>query len=111
MNKNKRPKVVNNEPNQNVKSKEAAIRSCSVKTVFLKISQNSQENTCARVSFLIKLYVADVNIMGAVEDPDIPGRPRDTIITKPPILDAAAPLDPSLRHIVSSVKYITQVKF
>ena len=49
--------------------------------------------------------------MGAVEDPDIPGRPRDTIITKPPILDAAAPLDPSLRHIVSSVKYITQVKF
>ena len=25
------------------------------KKVFLKISQNSQENTCARVSFLIKL--------------------------------------------------------
>ena len=25
---------------------------CSVKKVFLKISQNSQENTCARVSFL-----------------------------------------------------------
>ena len=28
---------------------------CSVKKVFLKISQNSQENNCARVSFLIKL--------------------------------------------------------
>ena len=28
-------------------------RRCSVKTVFLEISQNSQENTCARVSFLI----------------------------------------------------------
>ena len=31
---------------------------CSVKMlnkVFLEISQNSQENTCARVSFLIKL--------------------------------------------------------
>ena len=28
---------------------------CSVKTVFLKISQNSQEDACARVSFLIKL--------------------------------------------------------
>ena len=28
---------------------------CSVKKVLLKISQNSQENTCARVSFLIKL--------------------------------------------------------
>ena len=24
---------------------------CSVKKVFVKISQNSQENTCARVSF------------------------------------------------------------
>ena len=28
---------------------------CSVKKMFLEISQNSQENTCARVSFLIKL--------------------------------------------------------
>ena len=28
---------------------------CFVKKVFLVISQNSQENTCARVSFLIKL--------------------------------------------------------
>ena len=27
---------------------------CSVKKVFLEISQNSQEITCARVSFLIK---------------------------------------------------------
>ena len=27
----------------------------SVKKVFLEISQNSQEQTCARVSFLIKL--------------------------------------------------------
>ena len=30
-------------------------QSCSVKKLFLEISQNSQENTCARVSFLIKL--------------------------------------------------------
>ena len=28
---------------------------CSVKKLFLEISQNSQGNTCARVSFLIKL--------------------------------------------------------
>ena len=28
---------------------------CSVKKLFLEISQNSQENTSARVSFLIKL--------------------------------------------------------
>ena len=30
---------------------EAIVQSCSVKKVFLKISQNSQENTCARVCF------------------------------------------------------------
>ena len=28
---------------------------CSIKKVFLEILQNSLENTCARVSFLIKL--------------------------------------------------------
>ena len=30
-------------------------RICSVEKVFLKISQNSQENVCARVSPLIKI--------------------------------------------------------
>ena len=30
----------------------------SVKTVFSKISQNSQENTCARISYLIKLQAS-----------------------------------------------------
>ena len=34
---------------------EALIRRCSGKKVFLEISQNSQENTCARDPFLIKL--------------------------------------------------------
>ena len=34
--------------------KEAVAKRCSVKKVFLEISQNSQEKTCARVSFLIK---------------------------------------------------------
>ena len=29
---------------------EAVVRTCSVKKVFLKISQNSQEKTCARAS-------------------------------------------------------------
>ena len=33
------------------------IRRCSIKKVFLKISQNSQENVCARFSFLIKTQV------------------------------------------------------
>ena len=32
------------------------VQKCTVKKVFLKISKNSQENTCARVSFLIKLH-------------------------------------------------------
>ena len=30
---------------------------CSVKKVFLEMSQNSQESTCARVSFLVKLQI------------------------------------------------------
>ena len=33
---------------------EVAVRRCYVKKVFLKILQNSQEYTCARVSFLAK---------------------------------------------------------
>ena len=36
-------------------SAESAARRCSEKTVFLKISQNSQENSCTGVSFYIKL--------------------------------------------------------
>ena len=31
----------------------AAAQECSIKKVFLEISQNSQENTCARASFLL----------------------------------------------------------
>ena len=32
---------------------EAVAQKCSVKKVFLEITQNSQENTCARVSFSV----------------------------------------------------------
>ena len=35
---------------------EAVAQRCSVKKVFLEISQNSQENTCARVSFFNKVF-------------------------------------------------------
>ena len=36
---------------------EALVLRCSVEKVFLEISQNSLENTCARVSFLgLQLY-------------------------------------------------------
>ena len=38
-----------------LKRTEAVARRCSVKKVFLEISQNLQENACARVSFVIKL--------------------------------------------------------
>ena len=37
------------------RSTEAVVQTCSVKRLFLKISQNVQENTCARISFLINL--------------------------------------------------------
>ena len=34
---------------------EAVVQRCSVKKMFLEILQNSRENTCAGVSFLVKL--------------------------------------------------------
>ena len=37
-----------------LKGTEAVVQTCSVKKVLLEISQNSQENICARVSFLMK---------------------------------------------------------
>ena len=40
---------------QNLHHTEVVVRRYSVKMVFLEISQNSQENTCTRASFLIKL--------------------------------------------------------
>ena len=36
---------------------EVVVWRCSVKKVFLEISQNSQENTCAKVFYLIKLQL------------------------------------------------------
>ena len=36
---------------------------CYVKKMFLRISKNPHENTCARVSFLIKLQAAACNII------------------------------------------------
>ena len=47
--------------NLNKNDPEALSRSCSVKSMFLEVSQNSQENSCARVSFLIKLQVLGLN--------------------------------------------------
>ena len=47
----------------NVKEPEGAAQTCSVKKLFLEISENSQENTCARVSFLIELPAYACNII------------------------------------------------
>ena len=44
----------------NAKITDAVARKCSVKKVFLEVSQNSQENTSARVSFLIKLQASGI---------------------------------------------------
>ena len=42
-------------PHSTVLITEAVVQRCSVKKLFLKISQYSQENTCAKASLLIKL--------------------------------------------------------
>ena len=49
-----RYKVVRLSKNKECLFSEAVFRVCSVKKVFLEISQNSQGNTCARDSFLMK---------------------------------------------------------
>ena len=41
---------------------EAAVQRCSVRKVFLEISQNSEQNICARVSFLIKLQTSGLQL-------------------------------------------------
>ena len=42
--------------------RKAVVQRCSVKKTFFEILQNSQENTCARASFLIKLQVWDLQL-------------------------------------------------
>ena len=41
---------------QKVPLLEAVAQSCSVKKMILKISQNSEKNTCFEVSFLVNMY-------------------------------------------------------
>ena len=45
---------------------EAVVRRCSIKKVFLEIPQNSQENTCARDSLLIKLQAWPATLLKKV---------------------------------------------
>ena len=44
--------------NETMQNSETVTQRCSAKKVFLEISQNSQENICARVSLLVKLQRA-----------------------------------------------------
>ena len=39
------------------------IQNCSVKKAFIKISQNSQENTCAKVSFSVKCRLQPATLL------------------------------------------------
>ena len=41
---------------------EAVVQRCSVKKLFLEISQNLKVNTCARVSFLVKLQASGLQL-------------------------------------------------
>ena len=47
--------------------KEEVVGKCSVKKLFLKTSQNSQENTFVGVYFLIKLQASGLNQMFSLE--------------------------------------------
>ena len=42
--------------------REAVLQRCSLKKVFVEISENSQENVCARVSLLIKLQASSLQL-------------------------------------------------
>ena len=59
------PRILNNQIyiSQTLHYTEAVARKCSIKKVFLEILQNSQENTSARVSFLIKLQAESCNFI------------------------------------------------
>ena len=46
----------------NIQPVEASTRGVLWKKVFLEISQNSQANTCARASFLIKLQASGLQL-------------------------------------------------
>ena len=56
-------RIIKNRKNDCFEKSEVVVRRCSVKKMFLEISQNSQENTCVRDSFLIKLQALACNFI------------------------------------------------
>ena len=62
-NNHQNTKKIQSKINGFLQNREAVIRRCSVKKVFLKISQNSQENTSTRVFFSIKLGLRPATLL------------------------------------------------
>ena len=68
--------------------REAVVQRCSVKKVLLEISQNSQENTCARISFLIKLQ-AKKEILAQVFSCEFCEISKNTFFYRTPLVAAS----------------------
>ena len=79
---------------------EAVVQMCSVKKVFSEISKKSQENTCARVSFLIKLQALG---SGAGEFSEIF---KNTFLYRTPLVAASAALTFAM-NTIKTILYST----
>ena len=72
----------------------AVVQRCSVKMVFLEISQNSQKNTCTRASFSIKLQPEACNFikketLTQVFSCEICEIPKNTSLDRTPLVAAS----------------------
>ena len=77
------------------------------KRLFLELSQNSQENTCARVSFLIKLQVKACNFIkkeALVQACEFCEISKNTFLTRQMRVNASVRRLKSLTYFVNSQK-------
>ena len=82
----------------------AVTQMCSAKKVFLKLSQNSQENTCVRVSFLVKLQALDSGILFSCEFCEIF---KNTFFHRTPLVAASDNLKNFKNvHLTKEMKYL-----
>ena len=82
---------------------EAVVQRCSVKKVFLEISQNSQENTFARVSFLIKLQACKKEALAQVFSCEFYEISENTFLDRTPLVPASADFMSSTAFIISII--------
>ena len=91
----------------NVVQTEAATRSILYERVFLEISQNSQENTCARASFLIKLQALGNFIkretLALVFSCEFGGISKNIFFTEHLLATASLQIDLFIRYIGSII--------